>query len=74
MKLPNKATSYSESIFPAMTELLNRVCRKNYSVLELFAEVKSSLAISDFYAALDALFILGKIDWSSIGEELCYVD
>lgn len=74
MRFPSKVTSYNESIFPAALVLAKTLQRGDMTVLALFRESYSSINnISDYFAALEILFALDKIQLSDRQGELHYV-
>lgn len=72
MKLPNKVTSYSESILPLTVQLANRIKDGDGNITRLFHECGIGTDIADFISALDILFLTDKIELSDNGE-VCYV-
>lgn len=72
MRLPNKITSYKESIISKMPILLKKLNTKSYSVVDLYNEVRNDVSISDYQDTLVALYALGKI--KLVGEVIYYVE
>ena len=74
MKLPNKVTSYEESILSKLTPMLNLLSQKNMQIYELYVETRKQYSsYSDFVDALDCLFALRKIEYLDNEEVLHYV-
>lgn len=74
MKLPNKVTSYEESILSKFIPILNLLSQKNMQIYELYAETSEQYSsYSDFVDALDCLFTLRKIEYLDNEEVLHYV-
>ena len=72
MRLPNKITSYKESIVFKMLILLKKLSLKSYTVVDLYNEVCNDITISDYQDALVALYAFGKI--KLVGEVIYYVE
>ena len=62
MLLPNKIISYNESILSKFPIVLNVLKDKNYLIIDLYEQLKTSLDIECFIEVLDCLFALGKIE------------
>lgn len=62
MKLPNKVTSFKESIIPKMVTIYKKVINCDIEIFKLYESVKKSMSLSEFIDALDCLFLIGKID------------
>jgi hypothetical protein len=64
MKLPNKVTTYEESViskFPAVLSLLEK---DDYYVADLFSKTKDVIhGAKEFSDVLDCLFALGRIEF-----------
>ena len=74
MKLPNKVTSYQESVLSKLTVLLDVLSVKDLSVLELFFETRRCFSdTSEFIDALDCLFALNKLEYNEGMAVLHYV-
>ncbi len=68
MRLPNKITSYSESVLGKLDLILNLAQQQDIGVGELYNLVRNSFeTTSEFIEALDCLFALGKIVLMDIG-------
>ncbi len=75
MKLPNKVTSYSNSILPKLCDALNVLKKGNISPLNLYKKLKNKTQnVAEFLEILDCLYLLGKIRLSENTEELQYVE
>ena len=72
MRLPNKITSYKESILSKMPILLKKLSSKSYTAVDLYNEVRGDITISDYQDTLVALYALGKI--KLVGEVVYYVE
>lgn len=74
MKLPNKVTSYEESILSKLVPILNLLAQENMEIYELYAETSEKYSsYLDFIDALDCLFALRKIEYLDNEELLHYV-
>ena len=74
MKLPNKVTSYEESVLGKLVPILKLLSRKNMHIYELYAETKKLYSsYLDFIDVLDCLFALRKIEYFDNEEVLHYV-
>lgn len=74
MKLPNKATTYKESVISLFSVILSLLEREPLTPSELLNYINSDdLEITDFIGALDCLFALGKINHTQEGGLLTYV-
>ena len=75
MRLPNKVTSYANSIIASFPEILELLMQRNMTPKELFELTASGKKdMGDFLNALDCLFALGKIELIEEGRVLRYVD
>jgi hypothetical protein len=75
MLLPNKVTSYKESILEKFPILLKEITTEDISVPELFKKVKPKIgSIAGYLRVLDCLFALKKIELTEQTEILHYVD
>jgi hypothetical protein len=75
MLLPNKVTSYKESILAKFPVLLKEIEIEDISVPELFKKVKPKIGgIAEYLEVLDCLFALKKIELAEKTEVLHYVD
>ncbi len=62
MKLPNKITSYKESIIGKLYPILNILVSQDINVYTLYKEIKNYFTTTvEFVEALDCLFALGAI-------------
>jgi hypothetical protein len=74
MRLPNKVTSYSNSVIVRFPDILRSLQEKDMSPKELFELTKfDKKDMGDFLSALDCLFALGKIKLVEEGGLLHYV-
>ena len=74
MLLPSKVTSFNESIFPNALVLLRSLNESDKSVIELRRICQSAIPnTSEFFALLDFLFAVGKIELNPETEVLHYV-
>lgn len=74
MRLPNKVTSYNESIFPVVLQLTKTLQRGNMTVLALFRECEADINdIADYFSALEILFVLNRVQLIEEQGELHYV-
>jgi len=74
MRLPNKVTSYANSIIAFFPDILEALAQQDMSPKKLFELTtlrKNDMA--DFLNALDCLFALGKIELIEEGRVLRYV-
>ncbi len=64
MRLPNKITSYKESVLSKFPILLNKIIKNDLSPYELYEETKKYFDnIEDYIDTLDYLFALNKISF-----------
>lgn len=75
MRLPNKVTSYSNSVIARFPEILEALMQRDMSPKELYELTASDkMDMGDFLSALDCLFALGKVELIEEGRVLRYVD
>ena len=75
MRLPNKVTSYSNSVIARFPEILEGLTQRDMSPKELYELTTSGKKdMGDFLSSLDCLFALGKIELIEEGRVLHYVD
>lgn len=74
MKLPNKVTSYQESILSKFNVLLDEMCNRDVSLTELYSATYQNFSdMSEFIDVLDVLFALNKLEYNDELEVLHYV-
>ncbi|GHV08981.1 hypothetical protein FACS1894217_12340 [Clostridia bacterium] len=75
MHMPDKVTTYDESILPYFSLILGILKNGDTSATKLFATVRNRLSadLQLFVEALDALFALRQIAFRDDTEELTYV-
>lgn len=74
MRLPNKVTSYKESVLSKFSPILNELSQKDMLIYEVYFTTKDNYEnISDFLDALDCLYALNKIELLTNLEVLHYV-
>lgn len=73
MKLPDKITSYKESVLRLIPIVLDKLSICDITPKELFETVKDCASISEFIDVLDCLFVLGKVELIDQGGLLHYV-
>lgn len=73
MRLPNKITSYHESVISYFPLILDIVRSEDITPLELSQKTKKYMSVSELTEALDCLYALGKISLSEDGRMLQYV-
>ncbi len=61
MRLPNKVTSYTQSIIPKALKLASILKEKDYTVTSIYEKVEKQMSINEFIDALDCLFALRQI-------------
>lgn len=67
MIVPNKFTSFDNSIISRLPRVL-AVLTREISVYDLYKETESSFEdVGEFIIALDALFVLGRIELDNKG-------
>lgn len=67
MKLPNKVTSYSESILSRLPPILDQLEDGDQSPYSLYQDVRDVFVdISEYIDALDCLFALKKIELNDV--------
>ena len=75
MRLPNKVTSYSNSVIARFPEILEALMQRDMSPKELYKLTTSGKTdMGDFLSTLDCLFALGKVELIEEGRVLRYVD
>lgn len=75
MKLPNKVTSYQESILSKLPVLLDEVIIKDLSLMELYCSTKKYFSDTvEFIEAIDCLFALKKLEYDEDLGVLRYVE
>ena len=75
MRLPNKVTSYTNSVVARFPDILETLMQRNMSPKELFELTTAGKKdMGDFLSALDCLFALGKIELIEERGMLRYVD
>lgn len=74
MRLPNKVTSYQESVLSKLIVLLDVLCNKDTSLIGLYSDTKQSFSdISEFIDTVDVLFALNKLEYNEELGVLHYV-
>ncbi|MBQ6996416.1 MAG: hypothetical protein IJN64_18315 [Lachnospiraceae bacterium] len=74
MRLPNKVTSYQESVLSKLIVLLDVLCTKDISIIGLYSDTKQCFSdISEFIDTVDVLFALNKIEYNENLGVLHYV-
>lgn len=74
MRLPNKVTSYQESILSKLIVLLDALCNRDISLTELYSVTQQNFSdMSEFIDALDVLFALNKLEYNEELGVLHYV-
>jgi hypothetical protein len=74
MKLPNKVNTFSDSVIALFTPILEKLEKRDMTPHELYIEMKTrESGINAFFAALDCLYALGKIEIPEGTEVLRYV-
>ena len=74
MRLPNKITTFNESVLSKFPLILRVVEKGNVPVLELYNTVRSETEdVETFLEVLDCLYALGKIDFNEQERTICYV-
>jgi len=74
MRLPNKITTFNESVLSKFPLILRLVENNNIPVLELYNSVKAEIEdVDTFLEVLDCLYALGKIDFNEQERTICYV-
>ena len=68
MRLPDKITSFKESVFKLFPLILNQVSKYDMYPIDIYENIKSITSPSEFIEALDCLFILKKIELNQQGE------
>lgn len=73
MRLPNKITTFNESVLSKFPLILRLVENNNIPVLELYNSVKAEIEdVDTFLEVLDCLYALGKIDFNEQERTICY--
>jgi hypothetical protein len=74
MLLPNKITSFNESVISKFAKILRILEQSPVAVHELYRAVKSGTNdIEDFLITLDCLYALGKVDFNEERSVIYYV-
>ena len=74
MKLPNKVTSYQESVLSKLTVLLDILSVRDSSLIELYFNTKQYFSdMSEFIDTVDCLFALNKLEYNEDSGVLHYV-
>ena len=74
MRLPNKVTSYQESVLSKLIVLLDVLCTKDTSLIGLYSDTKECFSdIFEFIDAVDVLFALNKLEYNEDLGVLYYV-
>lgn len=74
MKLPNKVTSYQESVLSKLTVLLDILSIRDSSLIELYFNTKQYFSdTSEFIDTVDCLFALNKLKYNEDSGVLHYV-
>ncbi|WP_366923842.1 hypothetical protein MFMK1_000758 [Metallumcola ferriviriculae] len=74
MRLPNKVTTYTNSIIALFPNILEALEESDMIPKELFEQVSLGKGtMGDFLSALDCLFALGQIEIIEEGRVLHYV-
>ncbi len=74
MQLPNKITTFNESVLSKFPLILRLVEKGNMPVLELYNAVRAETEdVETFLEVLDRLYVLGKIDFIEQERTICYV-
>ncbi len=68
MRLPDKITSFKESVFKLLPLILDQVSKYDMYPIDIYENIKSIASPSEFIEALDCLFILKKIELNQQGE------
>ena len=64
MLLPERSIEYGLSILPKMTMVMELLRHKDYTIHELYATMdKYVFDVADFVDVLDALFLIGEINF-----------
>ena len=74
MKLPNKVTSYKESVLSKFPVVLEVLVEREISLVELYEKTKHKYSCLDEYIeVIDCLYALGKIGFDEGRETIYYV-
>lgn len=74
MRFPNKVSSYNESVFSKLCEIIDVVSQKDMSLYSVYQETKEQyVSLSEFIDALDCLFMLNKVEYFEDEGVLHYV-
>lgn len=73
MKLPNKVTSYQESVISKFVVILEILNEKDVSLSELYSYTNQYFSdATEFIDAIDCLFALNKLEYNDDLEVLHY--
>lgn len=64
MKLPNKLTSYKESILFLLPIILDKLKAYDMAPIELYESLKDKASLPEYIEALDCLYMMGKIEFN----------
>lgn len=74
MRLPNKITSYSESVLSKFCAILNIISKSDISIYELYNLITDNFdSVIEYIDVLDCLFALNKIEFNENTGEIHYV-
>lgn len=74
MKLPNKVTSYQESVLSKLNVLLDVLNVGDLALIELYFNTKQHFSdMLEFIDTIDCLFTLNKLEYNEELEVLHYV-
>lgn len=74
MKLPNKVTSYQESVLSKITILLDVLSIRDISLVALYIDTKQHFSDTfEFIDAVDCLYALNKLEYNDDLGVLHYV-
>lgn len=74
MIFPDKLVAFQDSIIAKSVCVLKALETQNLAVSDLFVKTRDSFEdISEFLLALDALYLIGKIEFNDIAQVIEYV-
>ncbi len=74
MRLPNKVTSYKESVLKLLPPILEVISKNDLHIYDVYCLTSDNYkSITEFIDALDCLFALNKITYTNSTEMIHYV-
>ena len=75
MKLPNKVTSYKESVLSKFPIIFEVLAERELTLVELYEKTKHQYVyLNEYIEVIDCLYALGKIGFNEERETIYYVN